>query len=215
LELAGGRVLVTHGHIVYPGVSPWRPGHRLIERLRGEARAALSQDRRETLSGELEAAALALEEYYADIKKWRTCRPFLSRLVGLPWWLARPDSLWRLIRARHGHPAQAATILEKFNLPARFLIIGHFHRSGVWPIGQRVVINTGHYGRHLGSPMRVVISENLLRCEQVREEVDGYKVGPETARFHLSGQNPDTQSEQEPSRFAKWRDEGDSHEAAL
>ncbi|HET6428704.1 MAG TPA: metallophosphoesterase [Phycisphaerae bacterium] len=139
--LAGGAVLATHGHVLLPGICPWRSTAANLRRARQQALEELPPDQRQTLAGQLHAARMGLV---------RGMRPFDPRrrdlvLPVLRLWsfLHRPDRALCILGVWRDTPARAAEFLRRYCPRARVILIGHTHRPGVWQVGERWVINTG------------------------------------------------------------------------
>jgi predicted phosphodiesterase len=155
LRLAGGRVLVMHGDAIFPGISPWRPEAACLERIRTAQRRQLSAEMAAPLSAELAAVVETMRVYAAKLEPEHcSTNLWLNRLT-------LPARMLTLLRVWRGFPRRCAEFLDTFAPTAEIAVIGHFHRSGVWKIGGRTIVNTGSFGR-FSRPLGVVVAEECL-----------------------------------------------------
>jgi len=139
VELAGGAVFVTHGHMLFRDGAPWSrmlPERRTeVERVWREAGGEA-----ESLDGRLRVANDVARVLVApdDLKG----RSAISRI----WDAAVPPArAWRMLQAWRRFPGEAARMAACFRPEARVVVVGHFHRAGVWRRGGRRVVNTGSF----------------------------------------------------------------------
>jgi predicted phosphodiesterase len=168
MELAGGRVLVTHGDILFPTIVPWSreastawemhlrklgeiAGNRpfeslsLPERFHAMRQACLDY---ESVKASGQASALGKLRMILN-----ECLPPTRPLFILKVWMQTP----RLAREFAGE-----------NFPrARIVVLGHTHRAGIWEKHGRAVINTGSY-TPLSGRQAVIIKGQTLSLHQVR-----------------------------------------------
>jgi hypothetical protein len=97
-----------------------------------------------------------------------------------------PTRVLKVLRAWSQAPARAAALLARHRPAARFAILGHTHRPGVWtmPSGA-TVINTGAYGRPFGS-FAVDIGDEHLVVRRVALRSGEYRLGRTVASFPLA-----------------------------
>lgn len=169
VELAEGRVVVTHGDAVLWAGSPWS---------------------REAFQREDQLMALWEEHRQAPDDAGERLR--WARKVAITLKAARHPkgrSLWRRAMDAINPPRRAIEILRVWWrhgwLSGRFadayfpqsdvLVTGHFHCSGIWDLGRRLVINTGAYvAPH--EALWVEWSDGWLRCGKV-ERGERYRRG--------------------------------------
>ena len=180
LELAGGAIFVTHGDILFHGISPWGIEAGLLSKAHTREIAAMGHPA--DLTQRLKAvrrATLAIEHMGA---KFNVAKPGLLHLVRHHLW---PP--WRPLHILSGWaraPFLANALAARHAPQARFVILGHTHFSGVWRIGKRIIINTGGF-LPLSRRFAVDLSDSQL---SVREIVSGngrLRLGPEVARYGL------------------------------
>ncbi len=145
LDLAGGKVLVTHGDVIFDEVCPWRAAAPRLRAARRNFLAALPAQRRQTLEAQLDAARQAV----AEVDCPRRIGPLGHFELTARLWrlLANPAQPWAVLRTWRTAPALAARLLRRYRPQARAIIFGHTHRAGLWRIDGRVIINTGAPGR--------------------------------------------------------------------
>jgi len=139
LELAEGRILITHGDALFFDGSPWSReairGQEMIRRLWSEHHAAAC-DAGERLRLAREIARHLVPRGFPKGKKlwqriWEAAHPPQRALCMLHAWLTQADA--------------AADFAERYFPKAEVILIGHFHRSGIWRRRGRLVLNTGAF----------------------------------------------------------------------
>ena len=154
---AGGSILITHGDALHPAVAPWSHAapqmQAMHERLSAEHGDGLCLDTvlqiaRRASSVEWDAAHVSQRH---------------SSLLDMA---CRPWAAMKVLRYWRRFPALAARFAARFAPESRFVITGHSHRQGIWPVGERTVINTGSFG-FPGRPRGVIIDERGLRVHDI------------------------------------------------
>lgn len=134
LKLAGGRILVTHGDMIYDTSSPW-------------SRELFAE--REKVRNLLESwECQCLEERWERAREvGRLLRPdgdapkrFAEYLKMALW---PPERLLVVVKVWAGFAAEGNRFLDSFAPECQELVCGHFHRPGRFRVGQRTVWNTG------------------------------------------------------------------------
>lgn len=154
LHLAKDAVLVTHGDVLHPAVAPWSPAAGRIRAAYHDALASVDVAARDELEQRLIAAQHASHAEWHDLKK-ETSKSTLLGMMTRPWAIVQVMLYWRQV------PRLAAEFAARCAPRARFVVIGHTHRPGIWHVDERVIINTGCYG-FPGSPRAVVLEGNRL-----------------------------------------------------
>ncbi len=184
LDLAGGKVFVTHGDILHEDIVPWSQDAPAIRPQIAAGLAALPVAEREEL-----AARFALwRRVAATIPQRHQSEPH-----GLRYWsrFARdtvwpPSRIWRVLQAWSGERARAVAFLEKYRPNATFMAIGHTHRPGVWrTAGGVTIINTGSFCRPLGG--RVIdLAQDRLTVRHIEMRAGEFHPGVVLAEFALA-----------------------------
>jgi predicted phosphodiesterase len=180
VELVNGAVLVTHGDVLFHGLSPWsREADTLIE---AHAKELDALDDLHDLEERLLAtrkASLAIEDAGHKLRctTGRSLKNFLYEF----WPPLRP---LRILTCWASTPRRAAKIAESYRPRAKFVILGHTHRGGIWRRGNRVIINTGSF-LPLSGRLAVDVNHEIVVREiiPVRKE---FRLGREVARFRAS-----------------------------
>jgi len=181
LMLAEGRILVTHGDVIFPAISPWGPHVGRLLRARSAAIGKMAPERRRTLEGQLAAARQAQAAYSARRSEQRPGR--LSKMMDrLAWPLAVPPRGVRLIRAWRAAPGLAFQFLQQYAPGAKCLILGHTHRPGVWRREDTAVVNTGGFGR-LSRPWVVRVEGAGVSVRKVKRRRGEFVPGREIANL--------------------------------
>lgn len=178
VELAEGRILVTHGDAMFFDGSPWSreaiAKQELIRDLWREHHAAAC-DAGERLRLAREIARNLVPRVYPKGRKlwqriWEAAHPPQRALRMLQSWLGQADA--------------AARFAERYFPKAEVLVIGHFHRPGIWHRRGRLVINTGAFL----PPSKAWWAEwndGWLSCGKVDERERPYALGAAFARWRL------------------------------
>ena len=186
VELAGGSVLVTHGDILFHGVSPWsRESRALHQAHTRELSAQVSEDELESQLRAAKETMRAVEHLGPKMRNsWRTA-PGLSSFIHEIWPPWRP---LRIIGYWMQAPGRAAEILTRCRPGARFVIVGHMHWAGVWRTPNCVVVNTGSFlpfSRRYAVDVDVEAGELVVRKIVSRAKI--FHLGPVVAEFKLPG----------------------------
>lgn len=167
LELAGGRIVITHGDALMHGGSPWKrevlvSGDRVNELWAGHPTATTDVTERLNVARDI-ARELCSVEY-------PTGRTFIQRSwdAAIP-----PRRAFTMIEAWATQASAGAKFCDDYFPDAEVLLIGHFHREGSWLRNGRRIINTGSFtspGRahwvewNDGCLRRGVVDETLEKC---------------------------------------------------
>jgi predicted phosphodiesterase len=162
-ELAGGRIIITHGDAMLYDSSPWRREimsnqPRVVELWRQHPHAATDVEVRLRLAREI---ARTLPSQDAPRGRWLWQRA---------WDAATPPlRALRMLQAWWRQGTIGVEFCQRYFPQAEVLIVGHFHRPGCWHKDGRRVINTGTFvnpGRahwvewHAGRLRRGVVDES-------------------------------------------------------
>lgn len=139
VELAGGRIVVTHGDALYFDGSPWKreiltAGKRVRELWQEHPRAEHDVEERLVLARRI-AAELCSVEY-----------PLGRHILQRMWDAAVPPvRALKMIEAWFHQGPMGNAFCDRYFPKAELLVIGHFHHQGCWKSGHRTVINTGSF----------------------------------------------------------------------
>lgn len=182
LELMDGRLLVAHGHALFPAITPW--GRDAADLLQNHRRALEEMSGRDTLRLEdrLEAVRQAcLRTPMGNGKMARTKFQWWMNLLSE---MARPLRVFEVFRAWMTVPSRAAAFAAEHRPRAECVVIGHTHLPGFWRRDGRMVMNTGAYFPWLGR--RVVdLSESEVVLRLVEEDNSRFRPGREVVRWSL------------------------------
>jgi len=186
-DLAGGSVLVTHGDMLFHDISPWSKRSTRMGKAHTEALAALGDEAFHDFEKRLHAskhAVVAIEMHEVPLPRGALAKvAFVVEEFWPPW---RP---LQIIKCWVETPGRAAALMRTFRPEARFIVIGHTHRAGIWRVGGRVVINTGSFMPFAGH--RVVdIAGNTISVKTIVRKGNQFVIGREVARFDAVKLNP-------------------------
>ncbi len=170
LSLADGAVFVTHGDVLHPAVAPWSPSSARMREAHEAALSALDPATRDSLESRLSASQLASHAEWEDLAR-EAGRSRLRGMLVRPWAWFEVFSYWRRL------PSLAIEFLERHSPDARYMVIGHSHREGIWRIGTKTLINTGSFG-FPGHPWVVRLAEGMIAVHRINRSRKGYEVNP-------------------------------------
>lgn len=181
--LAEGAVLLTHGDILYDSIVPWGRDAALAGEFVRELRNS-APTRPHNLLSLLEIHRDSARRIPQRHQAERDGLKYLAGFLGDTLWPL--DRVWRILRAWRQMPGLAQGLLETHCPDTRFLIIGHTHRPGIWPLANgAVLINTGSFCPPTGRLLVDLTPKELLvrRIEQRRRD---FHAGRVIARFALT-----------------------------
>jgi predicted phosphodiesterase len=183
-EFAAGSVLVTHGDVLFDAIVPWSKDAPVIRQKIIAALAALPEEH----SARLEERLTAFRSVAATIPQHHQSEQdplrYAIRLAGDTVW--PPHRVLSIVRAWRETPGLAATFARRHRPKARFIVIGHTHKPGVWRTASGiVVINTGAFCRPFG-PMAAEVSADRIRVRSVQFRKGEFHLGPRVAEFPLT-----------------------------
>lgn len=184
VELADGSVLITHGDILFRGVSPWSAESGTLVRAHTREIEALGDCADfELYLRAAKRTMLAVEHLGPKMRHAGRSTALLTSFLHEIWPPWRP---LRILGCWLRTPRRANAVVAQFRPQARFAIIGHLHWAGIWPMKDRVVINTGSF---LPFSRRYAVDIVEESGEVVVWNVVGrrkeFRLGTEAARFAL------------------------------
>lgn len=184
IEFEGGRILVTHGDVLFETIVPWARDAAEIRRKILAALLALPGDAGSRLDGRLHA----FRQVAASLPQRHQMEPdplrYALSLAGETVW--PPQRVLSILRAWREAPGLAAELAHRHRPRARFIAIGHTHRPGVWRTAPGiVVINTGSFCRPFGA-MALEITPGRLRVRQVTARGGRFHPGAAVADFPVA-----------------------------
>jgi predicted phosphodiesterase len=186
VDLCGGEVFVTHGHVLFPEVSPW--GFRT----RKSQESCLREHERlyRELGGEtLDGAMKVTQEMCEFTPKFNepVQRGLKGRLKTVINATCPPRRLFNVLRTWMRHHHLARDFSRRHRPGARYFVMGHTHFPGQWVFGDLVVINLGGYITG-GAARYVEIEDGELRVIGVKRDGEGRFVpGRVIRRYGLKG----------------------------
>jgi predicted phosphodiesterase len=170
VELAGGRIIITHGDALFDAGSPWKreiltAQDRVLEIWRSHSDASWDIDQRIEVVREI-ARVLCSVEYplgrHIFKRAWDAATPPLRALKMLEAWFTQGGA--------------GAHFCENYFPNAEALIIGHLHYQGCWEKKGRLVINTGSF-LDPGRAHYVEWNNGLLIRGEIDERPDECRLG--------------------------------------
>jgi predicted phosphodiesterase len=144
MDLADGKLFVTHGHVLLRLVSPWcrdLPACRSeLERIHNDYSA---DQRRKMETRFIIARRCCLAMPPSETRQ--SGRSLMARAGLLLREIWPPSRPWEVLKAWAQLPSLAAGFLREFRPAARVMLFGHTHRATVWRRGGRLLVNTGGF----------------------------------------------------------------------
>lgn len=139
LELAGGRILITHGDTLLFDGSPWKReilvnGKRVMELWDEHPAATHDVEERLRVARKIARELSSVEH--------PTGRKLLHRAWDA---VVPPRRAVKMIEAWLTQGGQGAKFCETYFPQAEMLVIGHFHHQGCWLKNGKRIINTGSF----------------------------------------------------------------------
>jgi predicted phosphodiesterase len=184
LHLAGGTVFVTHGDVLHPAVAPWSPRAGRMREAHEEALAAHAPEDRHRLEARLNATKHAAHVEWTELVHEAAKSSFINMMLR-PWTFFEAIRYWRAL------PGIAASFLIEHAPAAKFIVLGHSHRAGIWTVRERIVINTGSFG-FPGKPWAVAIDdERTMSVLEIKRRGAVYALSQKPIdQFPLRGYEP-------------------------
>jgi predicted phosphodiesterase len=139
LELAAGKIVITHGDALLADSSPWKReillNPQLVAEMWGENPSAHHEIAARLQLARLIARRLSSVEY-------PTGRRFIQRAWDA---IVPPRRALKIIDAWLYQGRYGAEFCERYFPEAEVLVLGHFHLAGSWCSGGRQIINTGSF----------------------------------------------------------------------
>ncbi len=201
LDLLDGRMLVTHGDILFHEVAPWSREAPIIGPQRERFLEAVGDDdaltdfERQLLAAKWASLALEMREPCAPTGLFPRVRMLLRETLP-PWRVLRIVKFWMET------PSRAAGLAAMFRPEAKVVVIGHTHYPGVWKRDGRIVINTGAY-LPFSTRLAVQIEDGRIVVRQVVRRGKDFALGRTRREIDLG-----------PARVEEERSPSDRDDAA-
>ncbi len=186
LTLYDGAIFITHGDILHPAISPWNSYAPKLQSLHEKTLSLLNPSELSSLDTRLAAVQHVAHIDWDQADSHRPATgPKWQRALAIPVKAGRVLWHWSTMHWR------AYGFMLRHAPDARFFIFGHYHHSGVWRMGKRVVINTGSYC-FPAMPLAVVIEGQELRVYPIRWDGHRYHLRDKPqSTFEIAPPQPD------------------------
>jgi predicted phosphodiesterase len=184
LDLAEGRILVTHGDMLFLGVAPWSRQAYAYRRIHLRALDQLGPDallnfEKRLLAAKRTSLKLQMLEEPTTLGRF----PGLGLLARQLWPPYRP---FMILHAWWETPKLGAKLLRAFRPNARFLLIGHTHFPGCWNHAGRVVVNTGSFVFSFGAHA-VLLDDKRFEIRRIDHHQKKFVLGKRLREFGING----------------------------
>lgn len=168
LLLADHRVLVTHGDAFDPCVAPWAPWADDARAAVARVLATYPTAERDSAEAAFAAARAAAECEWSDAGRARKH----AGAWGLLW---RPHAVVLIIQYWQRYPRLAHAFAARCAPAAQVVVCGHSHHPGAWRVGDRVVLNTGHF-EFPARPYAVRVHGDRVELHRIAKSRGVYRV---------------------------------------
>jgi predicted phosphodiesterase len=183
LEFAEGRILVTHGDVLFDSIVPWSKDAPMIRARIIAALAALPGGESEQFEGRIRAFRAVAASVPQLHQSERHPLRYMVRFANDTIW--PPQRAFTILQSWRQTPERAATFAGRHRPKAGFVVIGHTHRPGVWKTRSGVVvINTGSFTRPFG-PMGAEISPGRIAVHRIESRRGQFHRGADVAHYAL------------------------------
>ncbi|MCC6884463.1 MAG: metallophosphoesterase family protein [Verrucomicrobiales bacterium] len=193
LDLAEGRLFVTHGDAVLPYLSPWSPGIVDVKPAMDAFRLEYDEESWADLDQRMDYTQRCRSltpRYRGEFKQgWLKTIRTMARLAWPP---RRPSMILHTWLTAHRRAEEFAAIYRPHS---QVMVFGHTHRTGLWRRaipggGERLLINTGGYL----NPCRALLVEvedpdsaaPWLRVRRVVRQGGDFQPGPTLLEHRLT-----------------------------
>ena len=185
IDLFAGEVFIVHGDILFDEIVPWGRDGPAIGRGIAAGLRTLPVLARDNLEHRLavwrQVAASIPQRHQAERHSFKYILRFAADTIWPPLRILWILNAWRVV------PERAAQLVRRHRPRARFVLIGHTHRPGVWHMpGGVVVVNTGSFCPPLGGCVVDVTATKLL-VRAVDRRAGEFRAGAVRAEFRLAG----------------------------
>lgn len=175
LEIDGGRVLVTHGDVLFPGVAPWGWEAPHVLTARAQRLAEIARDQHDLLETQLHVCKHA--SYATRLLSPSAGRSRDGALAQLLHLMSRVRRADKILTAWFHAPSLAATLAQRYRPAAEVVVFGHTHYPGVWKRRGRTIINTGAFTPPFGARVVDFVADRIDVRDVVRRGGE-FRVGP-------------------------------------
>jgi len=184
VDLADGRIFITHGDVIYPDIVPWGRDAEIIRAKMAQEWKARSQPMgtaslTERFAVLRRVAADLPQRHQAERSRLRYVARLAIDTMWPPWRIPRIVTAWR------SFPRLAEEFLWPYRPHAQVMLAGHTHRPGIWRRRNgTVLINTGSLCRPFGA-FAVDLSEETLRIRSIRAQGGEFRLAGTVEELRL------------------------------
>lgn len=174
--LGQGQILMTHGDVLFPSVTPWSRRAPQMEEIYEQEMTRLSA---QSHLSEMEARCRAVRATNAVWEKRpeRHASMRFGKIGALIQDLWPPVRPFTILKVWADTPGLAARLAEKMNPSPQVVLLGHTHRAGIWRSRGRTIINTGSF-IPLSGRLAVRARRNQIEVHELHRGKDNaYRLG--------------------------------------
>jgi len=184
VDLADGKVFITHGDILYPDIVPWGRDAPIIrakmtQEWHARSRRVGTASLAERFAVLRRVAADLPQRHQAERSRLRHAARLAIDVMWPPW------RFLRIVNAWQSFPRLADEFLWPYRPNAQVMLAGHTHRPGIWRRRNgTVLINTGSFCRPFGA-FAVDLSDEKLRIRSIRAQGGEFRLSGTVAELRL------------------------------
>jgi predicted phosphodiesterase len=155
------QTFVFHGEVVFPEVSPWRLEHKLLNKRYCD----FLKDNSHKFDSELDLK-FAASKHVINIYEFDDS--FQKKLYYRFPWIINPVSWFNLLKVWKTFPKRTAEFAKCYYPDVKHVVVGHFHKAGIWNIDGIEVICTGAF-RKFSAPLMVSIEGTNVEYQNIKK----------------------------------------------
>lgn len=167
LDLAEGKLFVTHGHVFLRLISPWT---RKLKICRGELERIhreYSAEQRRDMNTRFEIARRC-SVAMPPCDTGQRSHNFATRMALLLREIWPPTRPWEVLKVWARLPTLAGEFVREFRPEARAVLFGHTHRAAAWRRNGRLLVNTGGFVT-FAQPLLAELKDETLSVFRVED----------------------------------------------
>jgi predicted phosphodiesterase len=179
VELAGGKIIVTHGDALYFDGAPWKR-----EVLTAERQVLDLWAQHPAAAHDLEERLVLARRIAEDLSSVEY--PLGRHILQRAWDAAvPPQRALKMLEAWFTQGEKGTQFCDRYFPKAEILVIGHFHHQGIWQSGGRTVINTGSF-LDPGLALWLEWQNGWLTCGKIDEGPELCHIGDKLGTWRFS-----------------------------
>lgn len=174
LELGAGRILLTHGDVLFPSVAPWGWEAPHVLAARNDHLSRIPPEQHGRLETLLEVCKQAS---YATRLLSPNFRTGGGRLAHFRHVISRIRRADKILTSWLHAPSLAARLAAEFRPKVELVLFGHTHFPGLWRRSGRLIMNTGAFTPPFDA-RAIDFVDDRVEVRRIRRSGGEFRVGP-------------------------------------